>query len=384
MNPGRINVLCLVSSLCIGGAEKHTVTIANLLDPESFAAHLCYLKPPAALLGQLREEVRARTICLDVKSRIDLPALSRLRDFIVANSIHLVIATNEYAALYALLARTGCGRALPIVEVFHTTTVAGLKSALQMYVYRPIFKRCELLVYVSENQRHYWQNKGLRGKRDAVVHNGVDLDRFRNLTAETDLAATRRQCGFTDSDFIVGICAALRPEKAHMDLLESLARLHTRGIAARGLFIGDGPERRAIEQRMGELNLATSVHITGFKEDVRPYMAICDVIALTSHSVETFSIAALEGMAMSKPLVLTRIGGAAEQVVDGQNGFLFEPGDTETLSGKLATLQAAAVRESMGNASRERVEALFSQQRMLDRFQTLIRELAGQCTASPP
>jgi glycosyltransferase involved in cell wall biosynthesis len=375
--PGRINVLCLVSSLCVGGAEKHTVTIANLLDPGIFKAHLCYLKPVDALLGQVREDVRKRTFCLNVKKRIDLSALRRLRDFIVANDIHIIIATNEYSALYAMLTRMMIARTLPIIEVFHTTTFAGMKSTLQMFIYRPVFKRCDLLVYVSENQRDYWRNKGLRGIRDTVIHNGVDLERFKSLPENSDRSETRRQCGFTDSDFIVGICAALRPEKAHVDLLESLAHLRSKGVRACGLFVGDGPERPAIERRMAELNLSSSVYISGFKEDVRPYVAICDVVALTSHSIETFSIAALEGMAMSKPLVLTRIGGAEEQVIDGKNGFVFDPGDIETLNDRLTRLGSATVRESMGKASRRRVEELFSQVRMLDLFQTQILELAA-------
>jgi glycosyltransferase involved in cell wall biosynthesis len=374
MNTCKINVLCLVSSLCVGGAEKHTVTLANSLDPRMFNVHLAYLKPVEALLSQVSEELAKRTFCLHVAKRVDLAAVSRLRTFIDSHEIDVIVATHEYPALYALMARRGA-RCIPrLIEVFHATGYLGLKSKLQMQLYRPVFKRCDLLVYVSEKQREYWRRKGFAAKRDIVIHNGVDLERFSDRSDASQRQALRAQCGFSDDDLLIGICAALRPEKAHGDLLLALSRLRERKISAKVLILGDGPERSSIEQTITRLNLSRCVFITGFKDDVRPYLAICDVIVLASAS-ETFSIAALEAMAMGKPLVLTRIGGAEEQVIDGQNGFLYEPGDIEALSEKLAALQLEPTRKAMGMASRERVEALFSEGRMMEQFEGQIQTL---------
>src|ERR1035438_4211131 len=311
MSALKINVLCM----------------SNLLDPRTFEVHLGYLKPFEALLSQVREELVTRTFCLHVCKRIDRAAVSRLREFIDSHEIDVIVATNEYPALYALMARRGARRNPKLIEVFHTTQYLRLKSKLQMLLYRQVFKRYDLLVYVSEKQREYWRSKGLAGKRDIVIHNGVDLERFRDRSESSQREALRKQCGASENDLLIGICAALRPEKAHRDLLRALARLRERGISAKVLIVGDGPERSTIEQTIAALNLSPCVFITGFKDDVRPYLAICDVIVLASHAIETLSIAALEAMAMGKPLVLTRIGGAEEQVIDGKNGFLYEPGD---------------------------------------------------------
>ena len=376
MSVDRTNILLIVSSLCVGGAEKHTITLANHLNDADFKSHLCYLKPVEALLPQVTAEIRERALSLDVRSRVDHSAIKRLRTFIRENGIDVIVATNEYPVLYAQLALLGDKRPAKVVEVFHTTDFDRLKSKVQMLLYRPLFRRCDLLVYVSENQMAHWQAKRLHGKRDIVIHNGVDLERFRGLTDGAQALALRRTIGFSADAYIVGICAALRSEKAHVDLLEALRRLQDRGIDAKGLLIGDGPERANIERRIASLNLQGSVVITGFKDDVRPFLAICDVVALTSHAVETFSIAALEAMAMGKPLVLTRIGGAEEQVTDGLNGFVFEPGDIRALTDKLAQLQHPQLRGSMGAASRERVEALFSEQRMFAQFKSQIQDLA--------
>ncbi len=378
MQAERINILFIASSLCVGGAEKHTVALANHLDGGLFKSHLCYLKPVEALLPQVHPEIRERALSLDVRSRIDPSAIKKLREFIQGHDIDVVIATNEYPVLYVQLALLGNRLPPRVIEVFHTTDFDRIKSRIQMLLYRPLFRRCDLLVYVSEKQRAHWQERRLHGKRDIVIHNGVDLERFQGFDDQAQNIVLRRSVGFAPEAYIIGVCAALRPEKAHIDLLEALRRLHDRGIAAKGLFIGDGPERTNIERRMARLNLEDSVVVTGFKDDVRPFLSICDVIALTSHAVETFSIAALEAMAMCKPLVLTRIGGAEEQVDNGINGFVFEPGDIAALTERLAGLQDPQLRRKMGAASREKVEALFSEQRMIAQFKSQIEELARQ------
>jgi glycosyltransferase involved in cell wall biosynthesis len=166
---------------------------------------------------------------------------------------------------------------------------------------------------------------------------------------------------------VIGICSGLRPEKAHGDLLQALARLRERGVAAKALLIGDGPERPHIESVAAELGLREHVVITGFKEDVRPYIACCDVMTLVSHT-ETFSLAALESMALAKPLVMSDIGGASEQVVHGQTGLLFEPHDIAALTEQLTTLGSAALRARMGAAAERRVRELFSLRTMTSGF----------------
>ena len=210
-----------------------------------------------------------------------------------------------------------------------------------------MFRRCALVIYVSHKQREYWRARGLRVKRDIVIQNGIDADHFTDRSTAQQKAATRAEFGFAPSDFVIGICAGLRPEKAHGDLLQALRRLRDSGVPAKVLMIGDGPRRGAIERQIAELELTGHAVIAGHRNDVRPYIACCDVMTLTSHLVETFSIAALESMALGKPMVLTRIGGAEEQIRHGTNGFLYERGDVAALAHLLRRLTAATDRLSM-------------------------------------
>ena len=244
-----------------------------------------------------------------------------------------------------------------------------------MLLNRFAFRQCELVIYVSHKQREYWRARGLRAKRDAVIQNGIDADYFTDRYTPQQKAATRAEFGFAPSDFLVGICAALRVEKAHGDLLRALRRLRDGGVPAKLLIIGDGSQRGEIERHIAELELSGHAVIAGHRNDVRPYIACCDVMTLTSHVIETFSIAALESMALGKPVVLTRIGGAEEQVRHGGNGFLFEPGDVATLAHHLRRLTAATDRLSMGAIAARDVRERFTIQRMVERFTGELQQL---------
>lgn len=357
-------LLFITNSLGTGGAEKQVITLLNRLDRRCFRLHLAYLKRDERLLPELRADRLDQILCCDVSRRIDRNAVRRLRELIVARQIDAVICTNPYSMLYGWLARGGRGPVL--VSVFHSTLLHTLKERLQMVLYRPLFNRCDLLVYVCENQRRHWRQQGLHPP-DVVVHNGIDSDFFTDRYTAQEKHALRGTLAVAPGDYLVGLCCALRPEKAPVDLLQAIARLRAQGVPAKALFIGDGPERARIEQAADALGIRAHVRITGMQRDVRPFTACCDVMTLVSHS-ETFSIAALEAMALGKPMVLSDTGGAGELLVNGEHGFLFPPGDLEALATSLKSLTSASLRARLGAAAARRVRERFTVAAMSTRF----------------
>lgn len=390
MSSAAPGLLFIVNSLGVGGAEKQVVTLLNHLDPDRFRLHLAYLKRGERLLPQLDTGRLHEVVCCDVERGVERRGINHLASLIRARHIDAIICTNTYSLLYGYLARRIVDDKPKLATVFHTTLLGTYKEKMGMLLYQQIFKRSDLLLYVCENQRDYWRARGLRAAADGVVHNGIDVNYFSDRQTPEQKQQLRQRLGFSAEDYVIGLCSWLRPEKAHGDLLKALERRLSQGKSAKALFIGDGPARTAIEDRIRELGLAEHVVITGMQPDVRPFIGCCDVMTLVSHSVETFSLAALESMALGKPLIMTDIGGASEQVVHGQTGFLFEPGDIEALCGHLASLESAAVRARMGSAARRRVAQLFTVEAMTagftDRLMTLLeggrRTLAAQSHAA--
>jgi glycosyltransferase involved in cell wall biosynthesis len=261
------------------------------------------------------------------------------------------------------------------METFHTTQVRNAKEMLQMLYYRPLFWNAERLVFVCEAQRRYWRRRGLVGRSTEVIYNGIDTEHWSAAGAER--GALRQALGFGADDFVVAMSAVLRAEKNHLQMVDAIAMLRRRGIPARALLIGDGPMRGAVEAHARAAGVADSVVITGLQQDVRPLLAACDAAALCSTAVETFSLAALEAMALGLPVVHSDIGGAAEMIRPWREGLLFPIGDTVALADCLAALTEAPLRARMGAQARETVEALFSERAMVDRYEAALTELAS-------
>ena len=367
-----MRLLFVTGSLVHGGAERHTITLLNRLAQRGHECHAAYVRNDPAQLERLHGAASAE--CLHARGYLDLRALRRLSELIKRIRPSAVVAANPYAMLYASLALRQAGIEAPLMVTFHTTLLVGAKQWLQMLYYRPLFWSADCLVFVCEAQRRHWLRRLVSGRTNRVIHNGVDPEHWRSpgVDARTRM---RRVLGLTDQDYAIGMCAVLRPEKNHLQLLDAIARLRNRGIPARALLIGDGPMRPAIEARARDLGVAADVLIAGFHQDVRPLLAASDAVALPSTSVETFSLAALEAMALGRPVVLSEIGGAAEMVRPGENGFLFPAHDTPALVESLAALADPAARERMGAAARATVEARFSECAMVDRYEGLLQQL---------
>jgi glycosyltransferase involved in cell wall biosynthesis len=173
----------------------------------------------------------------------------------------------------------------------------------------------------------------------------------------------------------------MRPEKAHGDFLRALAQVVQEPETARegqrvcGWLIGDGPLRAALERDIDALGLRERVRISGFVQDVRPLVAACDAMAITS-TTETFSLAALEAMALGKPLLMTDVGGAREQVRHGHNGWLVPVGDVQAMAGALARWLEPNARAAMGLRAAAEVRERFELAGMVQGFERQFSALA--------
>jgi glycosyltransferase involved in cell wall biosynthesis len=361
-----MRLVFVTGSLVHGGAERQAITLANRLAERGHECHAIYVKNDPSQLGRLRLPAGSTVRCLHAKRYFDPGALSHLHALLERLDPDVVLATNPYALLYASLASSGA----PLAVSLHSTYLSTLKEQLQMAAYRPLFWRAACAIFVCERQRRHWLARGLFGRRNCVIYNGVALDYWQAV----DATQLRRALGFADTDYVIGLSAVLRPEKNPTQLIDALARLKNLGLPARALFIGDGEERGAVEARARALGVADRFVISGFQEDVRPFISACDVVTLTSFT-EAFSLAAIEAMALGRPVVHPAVGGAAEMIQPGHEGWLFPVGDTATLVVRLAALADPVVRTRMGENARATVAARFSERAMVERYEQLLAEL---------
>ena len=353
------------------GWQKHTVDLLNELSTDRFELSIGFFKESPILLSRIRHQRLRGLLNCKVATNFDSKAVKSVAAYIDDKNIDSVVSTSLYSLAYGVLAQRLSKKRPDMISVFHSIGPLSWIEELKMHVGRPLLRRQSKLVYVCDEQYRYWQQNGLPTLGSVVIHNGVDTERFNDVWTTKQKTELRRKFNIDDSDYLIGICACLRPEKSHGDLLKAIKRLIDRGTPAKCLIIGDGVERGKIENQIKKLKLDSAAFITGYQEDVRRFVAACDVMTLVSKR-ETFSIAALEAMSLRKPLVMSDVGGAKEQVKPSYNGHLFNSGDIEGLTSALSDLDELEKRTIFGERSRELVKANFSLQQMVGRFEELL------------
>ena len=387
-----MRLMFVASALDCGGAERHTLELASALSARGHSCDLVAMQPARddswvrSLIDSRPDNLPLRLVTLDARHQFDGHAARRLCAELRQRQPQVVMAVNGYPLIHAARAVRAAGFAAAqrpaLALAFHSTRLAGAKELLQHGFVTPIARGCDQLVFVSEFQSRHWLRRGLRARRNAVIHNGVADKRFAPSVRTQWRAATRATLGFGDGDYVLGCCAQLRPEKNHAQLIDAVIALRRQAIAAHALIVGEGPQRSVIERYARARGASPWVSLVGHQNQVEQYIAAFDVGVLCSVAHETFSLAALEQMSMGVPVVLSDQGGAREMVNDGVHGFVVPTGDTPALVDALRRLHPLDARARMGAQAAEQVATCFRHAHMVDRYEALFESL--QPTASAP
>lgn len=378
MNKTRI--LIVMDSLRFGGAEKQTIDLINNFDTSLFELHLCYFRKQEHLKDQINFEVVSSTYCLDKSVKFDVSVLFRFSKVLKVARPDIVMAVNSYQSIVPFLFKTFLLKNFKLVVITHTTIMLNkYYDAITRMVYSPIANNSDCIVFVCNNQMNYWISEyKINPGKSVMIYNGIDTDRFRCTMNAEEKFIKRDLLGVGPRDILITICAALRTEKRHVDLIDATKTLVDRGYPVKVLIVGDGIERDNIWEHVSSTGMFENVIMLGYQPDVRQFIEIADIVALCSVAIETFSIAILEAMAFEKPIVSSDIGGATEQVIDGVNGFIFPPGDRNALAAKIEAIIEGNLFETMGRNSRLLVCDKFNMQSMVTRYQQLFLDL--NCT----
>ncbi|MBK5291781.1 MAG: N-acetyl-alpha-D-glucosaminyl L-malate synthase BshA [Acidobacteriia bacterium] len=167
-----------------------------------------------------------------------------------------------------------------------------------------------------------------------------------------------------------------RPVKRPLDCIHVLARV-VKETGAELWMVGDGPERGHAERLAHELGVDERVKFLGKQDHVERLLPQADVLLLPSEH-EAFGLAALEAMACGVPPVATRVGGVAELVTHGVDGFLEPVGDVEGQAARVMELLTdAALHQRISNAARETARTRFCTELIIPRYEQLYRRVVA-------
>ena len=140
----------------------------------------------------------------------------------------------------------------------------------------------------------------------------------------------RQELGLTAEQPVIIVLGRLAANKGQRYLVEAAPAILMRFPNAHFVFAGNPAGRADLDQRICALGLERHFSLIGFRSDVVNLLRSSDLFVLPSLA-EGFSLSIVEALAAGLPVIATRVGGAAEIIEDGRNGFLVPPADVEAL-----------------------------------------------------
>jgi N-acetyl-alpha-D-glucosaminyl L-malate synthase BshA len=289
--------------------------------------------------------------------------------------VHYAIPHSVSAYLaQQMIASSGRRRPLPFVTTLHGTdiTLVGLDRSY-LPITRFSIEQSNGVSAISEylKERTLVEFGISNGTR--VIYNFVNCDVYKRDSEWK----TRRLEFAKDGERLLVHLSNFRPVKRVLDVIEIFDRVQTR-VPAKLILIGDGPERSAAEYLAMEKGIHNRILFLGKQDRVHEKLATADVLLLPSQ-LESFGLAALEGMACEVVPVATRVGGIPELIEHGVNGFLAEEGDVGAMAEyAVQVLSDDNCLSRIAKAGRFTAQSRFCTDRIIPEYEAFYREVVAR------
>lgn len=347
----------------IGGAQIHVRDLALRAQADGHAVTVA-----TGAAGPLTEQLSSAGIptrivegmLREINPIHDVGAIRSVTDLLRDIRPNVISTHSSKAGIIGRIAARRAG--VPAVFTAHgwafTDGVPQPKRAIYRLTERATAPLARRIICVSRHDLALATSAGIASDRLIAIHNGMP-DIAGDLRAHPDQGQPVRAV----------MTARFDRQKDHETLLRALLDVPDMHLD----LVGDGPDHHRIAQRIRTLGLADRVHILGQRHDVDRILARAHLFVLSSHW-EGFPRSTLEAMRAGLPVVVSDVGGAAEAIEEGTTGFVVPPSDRDALVARLTELSAnPAMRKSMGDAGRQRYEALFTFDRMYDQTMEVLR-----------
>ncbi len=376
-------ILQVLPALVTGGVERGTVDMARAIVQTGWRSVVVSRGGP--MVHEL-DRVGATHIELPVHSKNPTrwrATFDALVNVIDREGVDLVHARSRMPAWLAW--RAARRAKLPFVTTFHGRYP---DSFPLKRLYNSVMARGDRVIAISEFvSREVSRRFGVGADRLRVIPRGIDLDQFDpdRVSAER-MIKLADQWALPDGAEVVMILGRVTRWKGHRLLIDAIQRLADRDDMF-CLVVGASEEgsgfRAELDRTIAEMGLQGKVRFVGECRDLPAAYKLADVVVSASLDPEPFGRTIVEAQAMGRPVVATRHGGAAETVVEGETGWLSEPGDPNAMAAAIrnALDLPAEARERVFQASIENARQHYGWALMCERTLSVYDELFAEQTA---
>ena len=298
------------------------------------------------------------------------------------------ILQQEGADIVHVRSRAPAWIALPAANSLGIATVSTVHSKFApANIFKKIYNgkmlKADRVIAIShfvENEIFTHYGKSGVAEKLSVIHRGVDLGMFDpKAVNQQRIIAEADRLGLPDDKSIIMLPARATSWKGHEILIQALAQLPDKDAILMLLGIEDGPpayaeKLRAMAVRYG---LGGRVRIGAGSRDMPAALMLADVVAMPSIKPEPFGRVAIEALAMGRPVVAFRHGGAVESIDEGRTGWLADPLSVDSLAEALQTALSLTPRKrrALAKDARQQMTDQFSKDMMCERTLAVYKSL---------
>ena len=360
-------VVISIPVLLIGGTEMQTLNLVKVLSDESYEVIvLCYYEYEIKMVEYM--ELTGAEVILMKLQRCD--GLLVLATKLIAQFKELspAIIHVQYVApgLIPIIAARISGIRKVIATVHQPGRTYGWKAKVML---RFGARLCSLFLCVSKSVEESWfgdselfdPDQPQLKRKHCTLYNAVDTAHIAREVASDNLCHLRTSLKLNNNK-VVGYVGRLRWEKGPSVLVEAMVRVIEAVPDATLLIVGDGPDRKILENQARELKIESHIVFLGLKQQYEVFQlyGLMDVVAIPSY-FEGFGLTAAEAMAASVPVIASDADGLREVIDHHKTGILVRIGDSDAMaSAIIEVLISSDVSCRMGTASLQKIEDNFS------------------------
>lgn len=375
-----MRVLHVLRATSLGGAEAHVVDLLDSLRQRGVDAELALLTRRDRPLPEYRERLRERGIPVHAFTQFGhvnphlLWWLYRLMRRRRPQVVHTHILDAD---LYGMLAAQAAG--VPVKLITRHGMEAFRRRAFFRRMNRQLWRLADAGIAVSQTVAAFLEEvEGAPRHKTRVIHSGLERASLSCETRARLRSSLCRELEIEETRPIIVAACRLVALKGISYLLRAFAGVLEHFPQAYLVIAGDGAGRAQLEAEAKRLIPEENYRFLGWRDDVPGLLAACDLFSVPSQT-EGFTLVNLEAMAQGLPVVATSIGAIAEAVVDGETGILVPPRDVPSLRDALLTLlRDPMLARQMGMKGRQRFEAHFRLERMVDQTMSLYLDLLSR------
>ncbi len=365
-------LLIVLNRLAIGGPATNTLAVAHKLtndfeillltgDPipgEESADYL--LQQYNSFRVQPLHSFRRAILPLN-----DFKAYEKVKSIIKNFKPDIIHTHGSKPGVLARFAAWQCN--MPVIihtyhgHVFHSYFNPFISKAI-VVIERWFAKHSTFLIAINNRIKDDLENKYSIASADKIIVNrlGIDIEKFSDESG-AKRKKFRQEFSLQDNTVAIGIIGRLVPVKQHalfVELVEQILIKLPKEKKVQFFIVGDGDEKRKIEQLLLKKNIFFSNHsegnkrdasvvFTSWRKDIDFVLAGLDMMVLTSLNEGT-PVSIMEAMAASKTVVATNVGGVSELLINNETGFVFE-NKRDILTSMLRLIQNKELREKIGS-----------------------------------